>query len=39
VGSFKAAVEAANASYPHLTLVCTGPWPPYSFAVVDATAG
>ena len=35
VTSFKAAVEAANSDYPDLTLVCTGPWPPYSFAVVD----
>ena len=39
VPSFKAAVEAANAEHPELTLVCTGPWPPYSFAVVDVPEG
>jgi hypothetical protein len=32
--SFRAAVEEAERARPGLTFVCTGPWPPYSFAVL-----
>jgi hypothetical protein len=31
VARFVRAVEAAQAANPQLSLLCTGPWPPYSF--------
>jgi hypothetical protein len=34
--SFRAAVEAAGRRRSGLTFVCTGPWPPYSFALIEA---
>jgi hypothetical protein len=34
--SFRAAVEAAEGNRPGLAFVCTGPWPPYSFAMVGS---
>ena len=36
VESFRIAVAGAEREYPELTFVCTGPWPPYSFAMIDA---
>jgi hypothetical protein len=35
VESFRAAVEEAERDRPGLAFVCTGPWPPYSFALVE----
>lgn len=35
VGTFRRRVEALDADRPELTCVCTGPWPPYSFATLD----
>ncbi len=35
VPRFRAAVEEVERTRPDLTLVCTGPWPPYSFASID----
>ena len=35
VDSFRSAVETVERDWPELTFVCTGPWPPYSFALVD----
>jgi len=35
VDSFRSAVETAEQAWPDLTFVCTGPWPPYSFVLVD----
>jgi hypothetical protein len=32
VEPFRARVAALEAAHPELTFVCTGPWPPYSFA-------
>jgi hypothetical protein len=32
VDPFRAAVQRLQASHPDMALVCTGPWPPYSFA-------
>ena len=32
VGAFRREVERLERSHPELALVCTGPWPPYSFA-------
>jgi hypothetical protein len=32
VGSFVQSVEDLQQANPHLRLLCTGPWPPYSFA-------
>jgi Gas vesicle synthesis protein GvpL/GvpF len=32
VEPFTAAVARLQAAHPHLRLLCTGPWPPYSFA-------
>ena len=29
---FAAAVATHQRAHPHLRLLCTGPWPPYSFA-------
>jgi hypothetical protein len=34
--TFQAAIVAAEREWPEVTLVCTGPWPPYSFALLDA---
>ena len=34
--SFRAAVETVAGGHPELAFVCVGPWPPYSFALVDA---
>jgi hypothetical protein len=31
--AFGQQVRGLEAEYPELTVVCTGPWPPYSFAV------
>ena len=36
VDAFRARVEQLDHDQPELTFVCTGPWPPYSFATVDA---
>jgi Gas vesicle synthesis protein GvpL/GvpF len=38
VERFRAAVEQAQRRHPELTFACTGPWPPYSFAALDAEA-
>jgi hypothetical protein len=35
VGEFAAAVDRYAAAYPELAVVCTGPWPPASFAEVS----
>ena len=35
VEPFQRAVESAERDRPGLTFVCTGPWPPYSFAMID----
>jgi gas vesicle protein GvpL/GvpF len=35
VDAFRARVEQLDHDQPELTFVCTGPWPPYSFATVD----
>jgi hypothetical protein len=32
VDDFRGAVEELESAHPELALVCTGPWPPYSFA-------
>jgi len=32
VASFREAVLRVESTHPELTIVCTGPWPPYSFA-------
>jgi Gas vesicle synthesis protein GvpL/GvpF len=32
VGRFRAAVERLQAAHPEAAILCTGPWPPYSFA-------
>ena len=37
VEAFRARVEALDAEHPELVFVCTGPWPPYSFATVEAS--
>ena len=31
VPAFRKAVDALEEAHPQLTIVCTGPWPPYSF--------
>jgi hypothetical protein len=36
VDAFCGAVESAQQRHPELTFACTGPWPPYSFANVEA---
>jgi gas vesicle protein GvpL/GvpF len=36
VDAFRARVQRLDDDQPELTFVCTGPWPPYSFATVDA---
>ena len=38
IDAFRAAISAAERERPGVWLVCTGPWPPYSFALLD-TAG
>jgi hypothetical protein len=35
VDNFKARVERAQRRHPELSLACTGPWPPYSFAALE----
>jgi hypothetical protein len=35
VGEFAAAIDRYAAAYPELAVVCTGPWPPASFAEVS----
>jgi hypothetical protein len=34
VSTFRTAFDAVAAAHPDVSLVCTGPWPPYSFANV-----
>lgn len=36
VEAFQEAVRRLQAEHPELTIVCTGPWPPYSFGAEDA---
>ena len=36
VDAFRERVEELDSEHPALTFVCTGPWPPYSFATVEA---
>jgi len=36
VSAFRDAVERLTAEHPELTIVCTGPWPPYSFGAEAA---
>jgi Gas vesicle synthesis protein GvpL/GvpF len=36
VEAFRGVFNDVVAAHPELTLVCTGPWPPYSFANVGA---
>ena len=36
VERFKGVVAELDAAHPELTFVCTGPWPPYSFALIEA---
>jgi hypothetical protein len=36
IDAFQARVDEFQRERPELTLICTGPWPPYSFATVDA---
>ena len=36
VAAFRRAVEHLQADHPELTIVCTGPWPPYSFGADGA---
>ena len=33
--SFRSALDETERRHPRLTFVCTGPWPPYSFALID----
>ncbi len=35
VDSFRTAVDEAQQRYGELSFACTGPWPPYSFAVLE----
>jgi hypothetical protein len=35
VDEFRGAVRELEKRHPEVTLVCTGPWPPYSFATAD----
>src|SRR5438552_1665664 len=39
VDSLRTAVEKVGRTRPELTFICTGPWPPYSFALVDGSVG
>ena len=36
--SFQAALYETELRHPELTFVCTGPWPPYSFALLESGA-
>jgi hypothetical protein len=36
VRAFREAVAALEEAHPELALVCTGPWPPYSFVTAEA---
>jgi hypothetical protein len=38
IDAFNARVAELGADHPDVTLACTGPWPPYSFATVEAGA-
>jgi len=38
VVAFERRVQELDAAHDRLTFLCTGPWPPYSFATVDAGA-
>jgi hypothetical protein len=38
VGAFQREVQAFSSAYPALRVVCTGPWPPYSFVGAGLTA-
>jgi hypothetical protein len=38
IDDFNARVAELGADHPDVTLACTGPWPPYSFATVEAGA-
>lgn len=38
VGDFRRELEQIQARQPRLGIVCTGPWPPYSFALVEGPA-
>ncbi len=38
VGAFRQEVEGLSAAYPALCLLCTGPWPPYSFVTATVPA-
>jgi hypothetical protein len=38
VGEFRKAVERLQADHPSVGIVCTGPWPPYSFAMERGAA-
>jgi len=35
VDAFRSRIQRLDEQHPALTFVCTGPWPPYSFATVD----
>ena len=35
VDAFRGAVDDAQGRYGELSFACTGPWPPYSFAVLE----
>jgi hypothetical protein len=39
VDSFREALGETERRHPRLTFVCTGPWPPYSFALIESTQG
>jgi hypothetical protein len=36
--AFTEAVETLQTAHPELAIVCTGPWPPYSFATAEAAS-
>jgi hypothetical protein len=38
VGRFRGAVERLQKTHPGVAILCTGPWPPYSFVTTSATA-
>ena len=38
VDVFRAALETLEKDHPDLGVVCTGPWPPYSFALAEGAA-
>jgi hypothetical protein len=35
VAAFRSRVDALERAHPGVTLICTGPWPPYSFASLE----